>query len=68
MYLKMPNKICFYNELKVLSCKLYNNQYMIALTQIKSTEIFAFVVVPSFKLLSRKVLFIKEKTIEAVKK
>ena len=68
MYLKMPNKICFYNELKVLSCKLYSNEYMIALTQIKSTEIFAFVVVPCFKLLSRKVLFIKEKTIEAAKK
>ena len=37
--------------------KLYNNKYMIASTQI-STEIFAFIAVVAFKLLSRKVLFI----------
>ena len=42
---------------------------MIALTQITITEIFAFISVLVFKLLSRKVLFIKtEKTIETVKK
>ena len=46
-------------ELKVQSCKLYNNKYMIALTQITNTEICAFIVVLVFKLLSCKVLFIK---------
>ena len=40
---------------------------MIALTQITITEIFAFISVLVFKLLSQKVLFIKtEKTIETV--
>ena len=29
--------------LKVQSCKLYNNKYMIASTQITNTEIFAFI-------------------------
>ena len=52
--------------LKVQSCKLYNNKYMIASTQITNTEIFAFIAVLVFKLLSRKVLFIKR--IETVKK
>ena len=46
---------------KVQSCKLYNNKYMIASTQITNTEIFAFVAVLVFKLLSRKVLFINRK-------
>ena len=68
MCFKMSNKLRFYNELKVKSCKLYNDQYMMALTQITNAEIFAFLAVPGFKLLSRKVLFIKEKTIETVKK
>ena len=36
--------------LKVQSCILYNNKYMITSTQIKNTEIFA-------KLLSRKVVY-----------
>ena len=54
--------------LNVQSCKLYNNKYMIASTQIMSTEAFAFIAVLVFKLLSRKVLFIKKKkTIETVK-
>ena len=44
--------------LKVQSCKLYNNKYMIASTQITNTEIFAFIAVLVFKLLSLKVLFI----------
>ena len=35
---------------------------MIASTQIAKTEIFAFVAVPVFKLLTRKVLLIKRKT------
>ena len=42
---------------KVQSCKLYNNKYMIASTQISNTEISAFIAVLVFKLLSRKVLF-----------
>ena len=39
----------------------FNNKYMIALTQITNTEIFAFIAVLVFKLLSRKVLFINRK-------
>ena len=48
-------------KLKVQSCKLYNDKYMIASTQIIGTEVFAFIVALVFKLLSRKVLFIKRK-------
>ena len=48
-------------NLKVQSCKLYNSKYMIASTQITNTEIFAFIAVLVFKLLSRKVLFINRK-------
>ena len=47
--------------LKVQSCKLYNNKYMISSTQITNTEIFAFIAALVFKLLSRKVLFINRK-------
>ena len=47
--------------LKLKSCKLYNNKYMIASTQITNAEIFAFIAVLDFKLLSRKVLFIDRK-------
>ena len=47
--------------LKVQSCKLYGNKYMIASTQIANTEIFAFIAVLVFKLLSRKILFINRK-------
>ena len=47
--------------LKVQSCKLYNNKYVIASTQITNTEIFEFIAVLVFKLLSRKVLFTKRK-------
>ena len=54
--------------LKVHSCKLYNNKYMIAPTQVTNTEIFAFIAIVVLKLLSRKVLFINRKTIETVKK
>ena len=53
--------LCLKNKqkyLKVQSCKLYNSKYMIASTQITNTEIFAFIVVLVFKLLSLKVLFI----------
>ena len=54
--------------LKVQSCKLYNNKYMIASTQITSTEIFAFSAVLVFTLLSLKFCLQTEKTIETVKK
>ena len=47
--------------LKVQSCKLYNNKYMIASTQIPNTEIFEFMAVLLFKLLRRKVLLINRK-------
>ena len=49
------------NTLMVQSCKLYNNKYMLVSTEITSTEIFAFIAILGFKLLSRKVLFIKGK-------
>ena len=48
-------------ELKVQSCKLYNNKYMIASTQKTNTDIFVFIAVLVFQLLSRKVLFINRK-------
>ena len=51
----------FFEQLKVQSCKLYTNKYMIASTQLTNTEIFAFMAVLVFKLLSRKVLFINRK-------
>ena len=55
--------------LKVQLRKLYNNKYVIASTQMTNTEIFAFIAVVVFKLMSHKVLFINKKTtIEAVKK
>ena len=41
---------------------------MIASTQITNTEIFAFIVVPVFKLLSRKVFFINRKDNKVIKK
>ena len=43
--------------LKVQSYKLCNNKYMVKSTQIKNTEIFAFIDVLAFRLLSHKVLF-----------
>ena len=46
--------------LKVQSCKLYKNKYMIAPTQI-NIEIFFFISVLVFKLLGRKVLLINRK-------
>ena len=47
--------------LKVKSCKLYNNKYIIALTEITNTEIFAFKAVAVFKLLNHEVLFTNRK-------
>ena len=46
--------------LKVQSSKLYNNKYMIASIQITNTEIFVFIAVLVFKLLSDEVLFINK--------
>ena len=50
------NLICL--TITLQSCKLYNNKYMIGSTQITNNEIFAFIAVLVFTLLSRKVLFI----------
>ena len=47
--------------LKVQSCKLCYNKYMIASTQITTTEISAFIAVVVFNVLNRKVLFINRK-------
>ena len=47
--------------LKEESCKLNNNKYIIALTQITNIEFFAFIDVLIFELFSRKVLFINRK-------
>ena len=41
-------------QLRVWSWKLFNHKYIIALMQVAKTEIFAFVAVLVFKLLSRK--------------
>ena len=48
-------------DLKVQSCKLYYNKYMIAATQITNTKIFVFISALVFESLSRKVLFINRK-------
>ena len=48
-------------QLKVQSCKLHNNKYMITSTQITNTEIFRFITDLDFRLLSRKVLFTNRK-------
>ena len=48
-------------KLKVQSCKLRNSKYMIASAQVANTEIFTFIAVLTFKLLSRKGLFINRK-------
>ena len=47
--------------LKVQSCKISYNKYTIVSIQITNPEIFAFIAVRVFKLLSRKVLFIIKK-------
>ena len=59
--------IYFHFILRMQSCKLYNRKYMITSTQITNTEIFAFIAVLVFKLLSSKVLFIIEKTKKLLK-
>ena len=52
----------------VQSWKLYNNEYIIASTQITNTEMFAFIAALLFKLLSSKFCLKTEKTIETLKK
>ena len=52
------DKINNWTTLETQSCKLYNNKCMIPLTQITNFEIFTFIAVLVFKLLSPKVLFI----------
>ena len=47
--------------LKVQSCKLYNNKYMVPSIQVGNTEIFVFIAVLDFKLFSRKLFFINRK-------
>ena len=47
--------------LKIQPCKLYNDKYRIPSTQITNTEIFAFIAVRVFKLLSCKALLINRK-------
>ena len=56
-------KILKYFELmlKVQSCKLYNDKFVIASRQIPNTEIFAFIAVLVFKLSSCKSLFTNRK-------
>ena len=56
-FVKIKIWVDFYFNLKVQSCKLYDNKYMIASIQIKNTDIVTFVSVLVLKLLSRKVLF-----------
>ena len=52
---------CFSIPFLVQPCKLFNNKYIIASTQIANTGIFAFIAVLVFKLMTRKVLFINRK-------
>ena len=47
--------------LKGTVCKLYNEKYAIALSRLTNTDVFTFIDVLVFKLLSRKVLFINRK-------
>ena len=59
LFLGLPRIKLF---LKVQSCKLYNNKFMTASTQITKSEMFSFTAVLVFnKLLSCKVLFIQKK-------
>ena len=57
-YIKLRKSEKHSPDFKGQSCKLYNSKYTIASTQITNSEIFAFVAVLIFKLLSCKVLFI----------
>ena len=50
-----------FTNLKLQSCKLYNDKYMIAPIQLANIEVFTFIAVLVSKLLCRKVLFINMK-------
>ena len=54
----LKNQVIYSKPLKIQSFKLNNITFMIVSTQITNTEIFAFIVVPVFKLLRLNVLFI----------
>ena len=45
----------------ITNTNLFDDKYMITSAQLTKTEIFAFITVLVFKLLSRKVLFIDRK-------
>ena len=47
-YLTGSQKFRAWTYLKLQSCELYNNKYMIDLTQITNTDIFAFIAVLFF--------------------
>ena len=48
-------------KLKSLSCKLYNNKYMVTSIKIINTDVFAWITALLFKLLNHKVLLINRK-------
>ena len=50
-----------FTNLKLQSCKLYNDKYMIAPIQLANIEVFTFIAVLVSKLLCGKVLFINMK-------
>ena len=54
-------KINMQRSLKLRSFKLYNNKYMVPSAHKSNTEIFAFIAVLVFKLMSRKIFFINRK-------
>ena len=54
-------KIFIEARMKVQSCTLNSNKYMIVSTQITNIEVFAFIAVLVFKFLSRTFLFINRK-------
>ena len=60
-YIKLSKSEKHSPDFKGQSCNLYNNKCMIASPQLTNSEIFAFIAVLIFKLLSRKVLFINRK-------
>ena len=60
--------VCQVIALKVQSCKLYNNKYVIASTQLTNTESFAFIAVLVLSYWAVKFCLLTEKIIETVKK
>ena len=60
LYTKVPYEVK-YQSLRAQSCRLYNNKYIIASMRVTNTEIFAFIAVLVFKLLTQEVLFLNRK-------